>query len=83
MYTCKYACIDLQEPHKIQFGQKHQVNQREDTPKCDTKGCPNYVKIQINTWSEISKGVKSNNTWSIRHQLKKRYQLGEKIPRRG
>ena len=74
---------------------KHQVNQEESTPKCDTKkGCPSYIKIQINiwlrknqiniwlipkhvnTWSVISIGIKSNNTWEIRHQFK------NKIPTR-
>ena len=50
IYTNKYACIDLQEPYEIYFGRKHKVNQEESTPKCDTKGCPNYIKIQINTW---------------------------------
>ena len=37
IYIREYAYIDLQEPNKIQFGQKHQVNQEESSPKCDTK----------------------------------------------
>ena len=32
-----YTYKVFQEPNEIQFGQKHQVNQREDTPKCDTQ----------------------------------------------
>ena len=28
---------DFLEPNEIQFGQKHQVNQEELTPRCDTK----------------------------------------------
>ena len=28
------------------------------------------IPKHINTWSEISIGIKSNNTWDIRHQLK-------------
>ena len=37
IYIREYAYIDLQEPNKIQFGQKHQLNQEEGTPKCDRK----------------------------------------------
>ena len=33
----EYTCKDFQEPNEIQFGRKHQVNQDESTPKCDTK----------------------------------------------
>ena len=49
IYIREYTCKVFQEPNEMQFGQKHQVNQEESTPKCDKKGCPNYIKIQINT----------------------------------
>ena len=37
IYIKGYTYKVFQKPNEIQFGQKHQVNQREDTPKCDTK----------------------------------------------
>ena len=44
-----YTYKVFQDPNEIQFGQKHQVNQEESTRECDTKGCPSYIKLQINT----------------------------------
>ena len=37
IYIREYICKVFQEPNEIQFGRKHQVNQEESTPKCDTK----------------------------------------------
>ena len=37
IYINGYTYKVFQEPNEIQFGQKHQVNQGESTPKCDTK----------------------------------------------
>ena len=37
IYVREYTCKVFQEPNEIQFGRKHQVNQEESTPKCDTK----------------------------------------------
>ena len=50
IYIKGYTYKVFQEPNEIQFGQKHQVKQEESTPSVTKKGCPNYIKIQINTW---------------------------------
>ena len=34
----------FKKPNEIQFGQKHQVNQEESTPRCDTKRLSNLYQ---------------------------------------
>ena len=37
IYVKGYTYKAFQDPNETQFGQKHQVNQEESTPRCDTK----------------------------------------------
>ena len=98
LYVKGYTYKAFQDPNETQFGQKHQVNPEVRTQGCDTKGCPNYIKLQINTWLRkeskptndwfqntsthevwYQKESNQHNKWSIRHQLKIRYQLKQNI----
>ena len=63
----------FQEPNEIQFGQKHQLNQKS-THKCDRKRkCPKYIKRLTSThdWRyhfEIKIKWKQDTNWWKCHQ---------------
>ena len=57
IYIREYTCKVFQEPNEIQFGRKHQVNQEESTPKCDTK---RLSKIYQNPNQHMIEKNKSN-----------------------
>ena len=65
---------DLHEPKGDTIWTKHQVNQ-EDTQVWQNKGCPNYIKTQINTWFKIPIETKSNQHIIDEIPIGKRYQL--------
>ena len=55
IYVKEYTCKVFQEPNEIQFGRKHQINQEESTPKCDTKKVVQIISKSKSThdWGKI------------------------------
>ena len=49
IYVKGYTYKAVQDPNETQFGQKHQVTKKRAHQGVTQKGCPNYIKIQINT----------------------------------
>ena len=68
-YIREYTCKVYQEPNEIQFGQKHQVNQEESTPKCDTKRLSKLYQNQ--NQHMIDSKTHQHMKWDInRNQIK-------------